>query len=277
MIHKRKHLWCRENFDRPFQGFGNAAVHRVLTQGMYLLWQDIFFSLWDSYAVGLQQANQVEGGDNEQQKAEDSYLQGVTKSLGVGLFAGTLSGFLLNGFSLVKYQMWARGEVSGARSPPGVMTFAWQMFREGGSKMFVRGLRTTVIRDAVFGITYEVLRYTPRHQKEQESFGEKILRDTVAGSVGSAVSSPINYVRGLEYAAPVSSSPAGRLFLVRQLVTESRGAVTPEAYGSVAHRALCRWRFLNERLNIGWGSLRVGVGMAVGQLAFRQISKAVAP
>ncbi|KAH9600558.1 Mitochondrial substrate/solute carrier [Trypanosoma melophagium] len=48
------------------------------------------------------------------------------------------------------------------------------------------------------------------------------------------------------------------------------------SYSTTCRRhPMAAWRWVNSRLNIGWGSIRVGLGMAIGQSLFHMVQDAV--
>ena len=115
------------------------------------------------------------------------------------------------------------------------------------------------MRDAVFGVTYELLRTECRRSAlDPSQQSSKLLCNTAAGAAATILSGPFNYARNMQYALPVGDKAPSTLVVVRQLWVEA--AQEPSA--------LARLRFLQIRLRIGWGSLRVAVGMALGQALF---------
>ena len=62
-------------------------------------------------------------------------------------------------------------------------------------------------------------------------------------------------MRNVQYASSVRDGPTSITFELRRLVSEVRGS---------RGTATGPWQTLQLRLRLGWGSLRVGAGMAVG-------------
>jgi hypothetical protein len=132
---------------------------------------------------------------------------------------------------------------------------ALDMYRGGGPLIFFRGVKVSVARDVTFGIVYETLRCADTTKK----YGTTVAfsANVAAACVASIVSSPLNYARNMVYGSPVRGCPLRVHHLLQFLAKEVMNQ--PEGQ---------RLRYLNSRLNIGFGSLRVGLGMALGQLVF---------
>jgi hypothetical protein len=173
----------------------------------------------------------------------------------VGVIAGSLNGIVLNPMQLVKFHMWSSG---------GEATFgtAFRNLRGEGARIFGRGVGVSMMRDVTFGVTYEVLR---RDCVASQSSAHRLLLDCAAGMVASVASSPFNFARTLIFGAPASGCPLSTSTLLQFLVKETIAIPTSRA----------KWRHLNARLNIGWGTIRVGCGMACGQYVFRAVQSRV--
>ena len=234
VFHKRS-LFHRENWTNPLQGFANAALHRILCSGTYLVWQDTFSSVeMDLY-----------------------FSSNLQERLFVGILAGSCNGLCLNSLQLLKYRMWTDGENS-------VSACLRALYSQGGSGIFFRGIGISIARDMIFGVTYEGLRGQRRppptsspHALSLEKLGN-FAKDWGAASVACVLSSPLNYCRNISYGAPPNSCPVRPFQLVKfMLMDAARG---PSLISS--------WNRVNTKLNVGWGSLRVGAGMALGQFSF---------
>jgi hypothetical protein len=87
------------------------------------------------------------------------------------------------------------------------------------------------------------------------STSPQFATNVAAAVCATVASAPLNFVRNVQYASAVRDDPTSIAFELRRLVSEvrdSRGTATGP------------WRTLQLRLRLGWGSLRVGAGMAVG-------------
>jgi hypothetical protein len=238
-VHHSRSFFHRENWRTPFQGFTNAAVYRTICSGSYLMWQDTGRFALDHTAPGVLE--------------EKPALCGAA----VGLFAGTVNGLLLNHPQLIKYRMWTDG--SGT-----FMSVTLHILRTSGVRLLLRGVRVSVARDAVFGVVYEVLRGgssggASTENNASSGASSPFLRNVGAASAASCCSAPLNYCRNIAYGAPFLSSPLGVSQLLRLLWIQCKHQPT----------SLGRLKFLNSRCNLVWGTLRVGLGMGVGQGMFQ--------
>lgn len=306
---RRKKFLDWRNFERPFQGFINAAVYRTLVGASYMFWQDTMRIVIEKSFPASIQAN----------------VSPKLNSVVIGLLAGASNGLALNTLQVVKFRMWNSNEkgVTFART-------ARVMYREGGWPIFLRGCATTMIRDCVFGVVYESVRrsnawktYFDRKvrgwltenqtrvsaEDHHHAQGTEVVSrvhspcgicaftsNLVAAVLASVLSSPFNYVRSIVYGTPPGSIPLGYPSLLRSFKTqvlyiyrngrsytdsrnmpelsEAEHNVTRPRFHVVHNRStrhhhpLAAWRWANSRLNIGWGSLRVGLGMAMSQSLF---------
>lgn len=229
-VHHRRSFSDVHNWSHPFQGFANAAAYRTVASGMYLFWQ---------------------GETSDSLRATVPQLSSSLHALVVGSVAGSMNGVLLNPLQLVKFRMWSTG---------GDATF-FASFREmiqiGGLSTLQRGTVVSVARDMTFGVVYELLRGAP---VSGESTVSRVIRDCGAGMLASTISSPLNYARNQIYGSPTAGCPLTVRQLCHFLWLETHAMPTP--YQKISH--------LNARLNVGWGTIRVGLGMAVGQLCYRR-------
>ena len=263
---RRKRFLDWRNFDKPFQGFANAASYRVLCGASYLYWQDLL-------AQCIRDVVPCRWG-----VAGD-----VTRGVVVGLMAGSLNGAALNSLQAIKFRMWSE-----TQSAHFFLT-ARDMYRGGGIPIFFRGICSTVMRDAVFGIVYETLRRLfallyPQHASPS-AYSAPFVANMAAAAAASAISSPFNYVRTMVYGSSTTAKPLGVVKLLKYLAKEcyfsyrigefdtvrkgqSFSHLVDALRGTNHKDVRAAVRHLNSRLNVGWGSLRVGAGMATGQLLF---------
>jgi hypothetical protein len=124
ITHRRPFLTAA-NFSRPYMGFAQAAVQRVISSGLYFVLQH-----------QAEKFIEQRGG---------TYLQRQDRAsdLLVGMFAGSLNGLLLNPLASIKYYAWSKNN---AWSWSGTTAHMWQ---RGGLLPFVKGAGTTAMRDMV--------------------------------------------------------------------------------------------------------------------------------
>ena len=129
----------RINFRNPFAGLYQTIFQRAMSAGLYFPLEEIFADL-------IVQGGMY-GNDAGTLNAKRHYI-GFT----AGLFAGSLSGLIMNPLAAVKYHYW--GTETGKES---FVTTSAQMLKKGGMRIFLVGTTATVLRDLVFGGTYGLL------------------------------------------------------------------------------------------------------------------------
>ena len=138
------------------------------------------------------------------------------------------------------------------------------MWSHGGIKPFMKGISATVSRDTTFSIIYEVLRHSGPDPKNQESFWQFAHNASAAG-VATLFSGPLNFVRNMQYATPPNVQPPTSSKVLGDIWNESKSCE------SLPSRA----GFFMRRFQVGWGTMRVAVGMAGGQKIFEEIHSAL--
>lgn len=144
------------------------------------------------------------------------------------------------------------------------------MFRKGGLALFFVGLSATTLRDLTFGGVFSFLRHEfVRSKSPNDDFSHRkgnldtFFVDLVSASIATVCSSPMNYVRDMHYATPpdqkVRSITNQLIFLWKESQEQ------PTSYD--------RWRLLQRKLRIGWGTARVGCGMAFSSLVYSWCSR----
>jgi hypothetical protein len=135
------------------------------------------------------------------------------------------------------------------------------MWKLGGLPPFFKGISATVSRDAVFGCCYEVGRQyfaktlpTGRFQKEEQI---RFVANMLGAGLATIASSPFNYVRSIQYATAPDQIPRRAWPQLLRLWENARKQPSTVSY-------------LGQRLRIGWGTLRVAVGMALAQYLFHK-------
>ena len=249
------------NWRTPFAGCTQSLTHRAFSSGMY----------WPLVDTFLPVATRLTSPGGSQPEGEGEGRPRLAALL-AGNAAGAVNGLALNWLSAAKYRMWGQHEP---------LTFAptvRAMWREGGCRPFLVGIVPTVLRDAVFGGAFMVVRtalaahvreYEHKHghgrrprsgggaeaktrvEAAESSRTTSVAISLVSGSVATLASAPFNFARNMQYATPPSQCAEPTVALVATLFRQACAERSPA-------------RFLQRRLRVGWGTMRVAVGMAAG-------------
>lgn len=219
-----------KNFENGYQGFLQSVGGRALASGLYYPLEHAFLNLVPAdgkphpYCVFL-----------------------------AGTAAGAANAIILNPLSAVKYKTWGR-EVN-----RGMKQEVLEMWKKGGFRPFLNGLRPTLYRDVVFGGCYTYLRYVINSQlsisREHQWIG-----NVTAAAVATIASGPFNLARNVQYATK-SKKQAPTIPHVLYKLTEQVAA--QDTVSGKLH-------LLQNRLRIGFGTARVALGMAFGHYVYDQ-------
>eukprot|EP00759_Apiculatamorpha_spiralis_P008582 PhF_6_TR15517/c0_g1_i1/m.24143/K15103/UCP2_3, SLC25A8_9; solute carrier family 25 (mitochondrial uncoupling protein), member 8/9 len=230
-VKERRPFLRVENFRNPYNGVVAATVSKITSHGMYFPLYDTFLDIHRSWI--------------------DPSHTVVLKFL-AGNCAGSVNAVLTSPISAVKYRMWGMEQEA-------YIATATKMFRESGNSLrpFFRGLYPTVLRDTVWGGSFAILNHT---LQSNDFVSSNILATfssaTVAAVVATVLSAPLNYVRNKNFAAPLNERPPKPSEALKGLWKNM-----------IQHQA--PFWYLQERFGIGWGTLRVGVGMAISSELYR--------
>lgn len=133
------------------------------------------------------------------------------------------------------------------------------MYRKGGIQRFFLGSSATIYRDLIFGGLFALCRHEQTLLMrradggiERPSKTRAFIVNVISASVATLASSPLNYVRVVHYATPAEVKPDSTMTILKALWANSK------AQGGT----WAQFVYLGQRLRIGWGTARVGVGMA---------------
>jgi hypothetical protein len=233
-----------ENFQQPYQGFFQSVGHRAISGGLYYPLEQFFMTLTptnnDSEAHII--------GGNPYNKAATS---GAFYNFLAGTAAGTANALICNPISAIKYKTWGR-DVN-----KGMWLETKGMLRKGGLRPFGNGLIPTVARDMVFGGCYTFLRLELQYRFELTS-DTQWMANLVAAALATVVSGPFNLARNVQYATKSRHVADTVREVLTTLVRETQDLPT----------GFQKWRHIQNRLRIGWGTARVAVGMAFGHSVY---------
>ena len=185
---------------------------------------------------------------------EDAFRNNVSDSYAVdGVLVGLVGGAFTTPFNSVKYAMWSStsGTQNSPQEGPGLVKTATRLYNQGGVARLMRGVVPTLYRDMTVGVTFSVL----RHQGDNG-----FVNNAIAAFVATTLSSPFNFARMKVYSPDVVGSPKATFEILRDVSMDTR-ARESTLIGQIT--ALVR------RFNVGWGALRVGLGMGVGSQIYK--------
>eukprot|EP00922_Rhytidocystis_sp_ex-Travisia-forbesii_P005171 GHVS01007556.1.p1 GENE.GHVS01007556.1~~GHVS01007556.1.p1 ORF type:complete len:299 (-),score=30.80 GHVS01007556.1:218-1114(-) len=267
----------RANWKHPYQGFGQAILHRSLSNGIYFPFETMF-SGWF--------LRRGHGNDSQHEQRANPHLS-CPQLVITGTLSGACCGFILHPLSVIKYRCW------GFKSTPTFSSVLLQFYSAGQlHKSLARGLLSTVMRDIVFGGCFCLLRHrhdiTSEHSKtdyrgsdtpsppsfalttvscqHDPSFdapvrpswvdrGSQFAHNFVAAGAGVALASPLNFVRNVKLSQKVGQPVPSSISILKTLMSDC----VRERQQLVA-----RAGWVRHRLLIGVGTFRVAFGMAIG-------------
>lgn len=224
------------NWRSPFKAWKQTLVSRAMSSGLY-------FPLEQTVLTHAERAQ---------------LSPGVATAL-AGQLAGSVNGLLLSPLAIVKYQTW--GHPDEQRS---FGRMARHMYVDGGAVAFLRGMPATVTRDSVFGCTFTVLRTRLRGMHLTMLGGNSMtvpefIADAFAAAVATTASSPFNFVRNVQFGAKSADEAKRWHVVLADLLAEARSRPSSFSAGM----------YIAGRLNVGWGTCRVALGMALTAKTFR--------
>lgn len=230
----------KANFISPYSGFFQSVGHRAVSGGLYYPLEQFFLASIAPPPTLLL----TEGTGNV---ALYNFLAGTA--------AGSCNALIVNPISAVKYKTWGRD------SPRSFWTEAAEMLRKGGLRPFYNGMIPTVLRDLVFGGCYTLIRFELQYRFQLSNDDYQWAANMVAAALATIVSGPFNLARNVQYA------------------TRSRNVADPvmEVFGNfrceIKERSTltAKFKHIQSRLRIGWGTARVAVGMSFGHFVYDRL------
>jgi hypothetical protein len=265
-----------KNFHRPYHGVSQTIFQRALSSGMYFPLEEIFAD--NIVASGVFGTSATQISENR-----------TWVALIAGLCAGMTNGFVMNPLAAVKYNFWGRSPAHRTRS---FLDAGKEMYLKGGLRIYYVGAAATICRDLVFGGVYGVLRHempmildnlagtsSRRHSSydgtvpgndsgatsdSREVFHAKpsFTVNLFAAMIATVLSSPWNYIRNIHYATPYGQDPEKPLSIMRGLWKDA--CKEKSLFGRLVH--------LQTNLRVGWGTARVGCGMAFSAQVYNFVS-----
>jgi hypothetical protein len=239
-----------ENFHNPYTGFFQSVGHRALSGGLYYPLETFFCTLLvDDEYDNLSTTSQL--SSTQHQQHSNITLHPALANFIAGSLAGTSMAIILNPIAAIKYKSWGR-DVN-----RGMVIEAMEMFQKGGFRPFGNGLIPTLLRDLVFGGTYTFLRLELQYRlmlRPDQQWGANMG----AAALATIVSGPFNLARNVQYATRSQHVADTVTTVLINFVHET--ALKPTLVGRV--------QYIQGRLRIGWGTVRVAVGMSFGHYVY---------
>lgn len=160
-------------------------------------------------------------------------------------------GLIISPISATKQQLWR------SKQQVGIFDFGKQMYKIGGLYAFTRASVVTVKRDITFGFVFGYLSSTYNPDKN-------FLLDTAFATLATTISSPFNYIRIQKYATDCNVYiPASTILknLIKKVNNDCKGSAIKQIVHTFHHE-----------FKVGWGSLRVGLGMALSRQLYEFFS-----
>jgi len=159
-VKERRPFLSLTNWKAPYQGFMQAASHRIVSHGLYFPLESLFQDMSRHYFVAARGGQTGSSGDTATRLqhsvvtvagvAFDEHT--VSTCIG-GTMAGTTSAIILHPLATVKYYCWGQEDAKILMAVRKI----WQGGR--GASVFLRGISSTLCRDMVFGGIFSVVRH----------------------------------------------------------------------------------------------------------------------
>jgi hypothetical protein len=124
-------------------------------------------------------------------------------------------------------------------------------------------------RDVVFGGVYTTCRLQIQWHADL-SPEQQWQGNMAAAGIATLLASPFNYARNVQYATSSRASQPGTVAILRHLARE-----VMQVDGGASWRR--RLGLLQQRLRIGWGTLRVALGMSFAHSVYDALQKRIRP
>lgn len=245
---KRKPMTNMTNWRNMYQGMNNAVFNRMISYGLYYTMIDEFRNRFQSHGFGE-----------------------VSTTILTGMSVGTSCSILLNPLSAIKYSSWNRKGL-------GQFETARRMYRNNGVYGFTTGLGCTISRDSVFTTIYSGTQEWIKKQNYDPLTYFAASNANVFCS--SLVSSFPNFLRNRKFQSidpkhprPTIDDPLNRRCIItRQPVRKpiSIGTIIRQFSKELAAEdtALAKVRLVQQQFCIGWGTLRVCLGISCGRMIY---------
>lgn len=169
----------------------------------------------------------------------------INNAIASGIAIGSLNGTVCHILSAVKLNMWSDTSANST-----FLSTVKHMHTNHGYRGFTKAIHITVMRDGfLFGTIYEIGRFAGNNS---------FIINMLSAGIGTTVASPVNYCRNMKFSNNNISHNDPKYSVINILKGLKHDIVNHEK----------PFYHLCSRLCIGWGTLRVAVGMALNQALF---------
>jgi hypothetical protein len=175
-------------------------------------------------------------------------LLGDTNHFIVGTCTGISTAVLINPINVIKYTNWNNN------TSFSIIKSGRQMINSYGYGILMRSVQYTIFRDVTFGVFYTMISPTLNPEKN-------FIKDVALVSAATVASSPINYFRSQILMAPLNKPIPTAKIIWTEFVADVKTKPNKISY------------VMGNRFCIGWGTLRVGIGMALSRQQYEYIKK----
>jgi hypothetical protein len=169
----------------------------------------------------------------------------ITKNTIAGIMVGITTSLMLNPFTVIKYYTW--------KDKNNVLNkVAKDLIKRQRYKILTHGLSMTITRDIVFSVGY--LNIKDWYKKYDDNKLSYFLLNMAGVAIATIASSPFNYVRTKIFENGFDK----KINMLKTLKDLHNESIINKPYT----------KYMLKRLCIGYGTLRVAVGINSGQLMY---------
>lgn len=247
LIHNRPYL-SAENFKKPFHGFAQTVGQRAICGSIY-------------YFVQNQMRTNI-----HPILSEKFQISPLEKCLITGFSAGTMYGLINHIPSYIKSYTWSNPHFTFALSMQAIL-------KMNGKIGLARALPDSLRRDALHGITYEIIRHLLRtkyediQQQYKLDLNKKFVGfscDLTAAFIGTAISAPFNYTRSIKFSTSLNLAPLSTFTILNQVWQKAK-----------TQNSMSKFTFLKKQFGVGPGTKQAAAAVALSQGTFNEINAVV--
>lgn len=160
-----------------------------------------------------------------------------------GILTGLTTTIFNHPMNVIKMYNWNNND-----NKISIRLLANKIYIKYGILSFFRGMHYTFIRDALFSTIF--FKLSEKYNKQKS-----LLNDTIYASIATIISSPINYCRSAMY-FNFNDNPKFK-HIAQELIDDVKKIKNRKIY-----------YLLHNKLNIGFGTMRVGIGIAVSKYIY---------